>query len=50
MANIRYQVLKTGVPIAVCDNWVEASDWALKYDADEIREIEDESIEEDDNS
>ena len=42
---MRYQVLKNSVPVAVFSSWAEAEEMAVNYDADEIREIEDDEVE-----
>jgi hypothetical protein len=41
---IRYQVLKAGIPIAICNTIEEADRWYATYDADEIVEIEDDTF------
>ena len=38
---MRYQVLKNSIPICICDTPEDADEAYLKYNADEIREIND---------
>ena len=37
----RWQVLRNGIPIAVCSSIEEAEDVYAEFEADEIEEIED---------
>lgn len=39
---MRWQILKDSMPIAMASSPEEADELYLKYDADEIREIDDE--------
>ena len=39
---MRYQVLKNGFPVCMCDTPEEANDAYVEYGADDVREIEDE--------
>lgn len=39
---MRWQILKNGMPITMASSPEEADELYLKYDADEIREIDDE--------
>ena len=41
----RWQVLKDGIPVAVCSSAEEADEAYLAYDADEIIQIDDDSFE-----
>ena len=39
---MRWQILKDGIPVTMASSPGEADELYLKYDADEIREIDDE--------
>ena len=39
---MRWQILKDGISVAIASSPEEADELYLKYDADEIREIDDE--------
>lgn len=41
----RWQVLKDGIPVAVCSSAEEADEAYLAYDADEIIQIDDDGFE-----
>ena len=44
----RWQVVKDGISIAICSSPEEADDFYAMFDADEIREVYDDSIDLDD--